>query len=71
MKKYVLIALCCLMGTISAMAQNGLAADGWASRCFGAVSFGGSGRRSSPQNLFGRFLRNFGGDLRHFCLRKP
>ena len=29
MKKYVLIALCCLMGSISAMAQNGLAADGW------------------------------------------
>ena len=29
MKKYVLIALCCLIGSISAMAQNGLAADGW------------------------------------------
>lgn len=29
MKKYVLIALCCLMGSISAMAQNGLAEDGW------------------------------------------
>ena len=29
MKKYVLIALCCLMCTISAMAQNGLAPDGW------------------------------------------
>ena len=29
MKKYLLLALCCLMGLTSAMAQNGLAADGW------------------------------------------